>query len=162
MRGWFVVHAEDAHSNKSALIPPPLIELESLARQVRQLQPEAAPAGDRGGATRALRRRLDPQTINELVARYTAGEGSGDLSTEIGISKSGLLRLLRTEGVNLRKQPMTPRNANRAAWLYESGLTITEVVEQIGYFYSTVRKSLNESGVAMRPKGIKRSSLGRR
>lgn len=92
---------------------------------------------------------------------YTAGEGSGDLSTELGISKSGLLRLLRTKGVNLRKQPMTPLDANRAAWLHQSGLTITKLVEKIGYSYSTVRKSLNAGVVAMRPMGIKRPSLGR-
>lgn len=100
-------------------------------------------------------------SIRKRSMSYTAGEGSGDLSTELGISKSGLLRLLRTEGVNLRKQPMTPLDANRAAWLHQSGLTITKLVEKIGYSYSTVRKSLNAGGVAMRPMGIKRSSLGR-
>lgn len=56
----------------------------------------------------------------------------------------------------MRKQAITPWDAKRAARLYESGLSITEVVERIGYSYSTVRKSLHESGVAMRPKGIKR------
>lgn len=93
------------------------------------------------------------------MARYHAGETSGDLSTEIGISKSGLLRLLRSEDVAMRKQPITTGDAKRAARFYENGLSIMEIVEQIGYSYSTIRKSLNASGVAMRSKGIRRSSL---
>lgn len=59
----------------------------------------------------------------------------------------------------MRKQAIAPRDAKRAAGLYKSGLSITEVVEQIGYSYSTVRKSLHESSVVLRPRGIKRSSL---
>ena len=111
---------------------------------------------------RNLRRRLAPQTIAEVVTRYDAGEDTPSLSREYGISKCGLLRLLRNEGVTLRKQPMTPREAEEAARLYKSGLSITEVGERIGYSYSTLRKSLHRSGVAMRPKGIKRSSSHRR
>ena len=61
----------------------------------------------------------------------------------------------------MRKQAITSADAKQAARLYESGMAISEVVEQIGYSYSTVRKSLHESGVAMRPKGIKRYSLGK-
>lgn len=59
----------------------------------------------------------------------------------------------------MRKQAMTPADAKHAAKLYDSGMSITEIVERIGYSYSTIRKSLNQSGVAMRPKGIKRSAL---
>ena len=56
---------------------------------------------------------------------------------------------------------MTAADAKQAAQLYEGSMSITEIVEQIGYSYSTVRKSLHESGVAMRPKGIKRSTLNK-
>lgn len=59
----------------------------------------------------------------------------------------------------MRKQAIIPRDAERAARLYERGLSITEVVERIGYSYSTVRNSLHESGVAMRPKGVKRKPM---
>jgi len=110
---------------------------------------------------RSLRRRLDPQTIQELVTRYSAGETSVNLSREFGISKCGFLQIMRSERVALRKQPIAPEDAKRAVQLYESGLSIAEIVEQIGYSYSTVRKSLNDNGVVMRPKGIKRSSLNR-
>lgn len=151
-----LVHAVDTHSNKSALIPPSLIELERLAHQSRLLQPDTALATVRGGEMRNLRRRLAPQTIEELVARYNAGEDTPALSREYGISKTGFLELLRAEGVSLRRRSMTPQDAERAVRLYESGLKIDEVVERLGYSYGAVRKRLHESGVALRPKGIKR------
>lgn len=59
----------------------------------------------------------------------------------------------------MRKQAIASTDAKLAVRLYEDGMSITEIVEQIGYAYSTVRKSLHESGVAMRPKGIKRTAL---
>ena len=59
----------------------------------------------------------------------------------------------------MRKQPITPRDAERAACFYKDGLSITEIADRIGYSYSAIRKSLHQGGVAMRPKGIKRSSL---
>lgn len=110
---------------------------------------------------RNLRRRLAPQTIAELVARYNAGANTPALSREYGISKTGLLELLHTEGVSLRRRSVTPEVADRAVRLYESGLTIDEVMEQVGYSYSTIQRMLHEKGVAMRPKGIKRSALNK-
>lgn len=56
----------------------------------------------------------------------------------------------------MRKQPITPEDANRAVQLYESGLVISEVAEAISSSYGAVRKVLHECGVTMRPKGIKR------
>lgn len=90
------------------------------------------------------------------MSRYQAGDGTPTLCREFGLSKGGILQLLRSEGVLMRKQALTSADAKRAVRLYEGGMSITEIVEQIGYSYSTVRKSLHESGVAMRPKGIKR------
>jgi hypothetical protein len=131
--------------------------LAKLARKSRKIDPDSVAVGVQEVPTRSLRRRLSPQETAELVTRYNAGEVSPALSKEYGISKCGLLQLLRKEGVSLRKQAITPEDAKRAARLYESGLTIDEVVEQIDSSYSTVRKVLHQSGVIMRPKGIKRS-----
>lgn len=158
-RLWFLVQPVDRHSNKSALIPPPPGELANLAGKSGSINPNSALAEEKDVPTRTLQRRLSPHDRAELVARYIAGEGTPALSREYGMSKCALLRLLRNEGVTLRKRATTPRDAERAARLYESGLSIAEIVERIGYSYSTVRKSLLGSGVAMRPKGIKRRSI---
>lgn len=109
--------------------------------------------------TRSLRRKLPPEVIDEIVSRYLSGEFTTDLSCEYGISKSGLLKLLRAEGVSIRKRSITSEDTDRVVQLYEGGMSITEIVEQIGYSYSTVRKSLHHSGVVVRLKGIKRSSI---
>jgi hypothetical protein len=56
----------------------------------------------------------------------------------------------------MRNLPITSRDAERAAHLYEKSLSIGEIVDQIGYSFSTIRGALHRGGVAMRPKGIKR------
>lgn len=137
-------------------MPPAPGELAKLVRKTGRLNPDSVPAEEKEVPLRTLQRRLSPQVRADLVARYIAGEDTPALSREYGISKCGLLHLLRKEGVTMRKQAIAPRDAERAARLYTSGLSITEVVERIVYSYSTVRKSLHASGVAMRPKGIKR------
>lgn len=105
---------------------------------------------------RSLRRRLSPQVIEELVARYNAGEVTPALSREYGISKTGLLQLFQSEGVLLRRQAITSGDAETAVRLYESGLTIKQVVRQVGYSFGTIRRVLHENGVSVRTSGIRK------
>jgi AraC-like DNA-binding protein len=47
--------------------------------------------------------------------------------------------------------------------LYQRGLTIDEVVDQVGYSFSTVRRMLHANGVAVRVRGVgKREDSGER
>ena len=108
---------------------------------------------------RSLRRRLAPQVIAELVARYNTGEGTLALSREYGISKTGLRELLQAEGVSMRKQAITPEDVEKAVRLYERGLTVVQVVKEVGYSYGTIRRVLHENGVAMRATCIKKRSV---
>lgn len=140
--------------------PSPAADLIAwLAAQSREIDWDAVPDTPTQEPVRALRRRLSPEMRQEIVARYLSGENSLPLSRAYGVSKTGLLDLLRREGVELRRRPITESDARWAARLYESGMSISEVVEQIGYSFSTVRRALHRSGVAMRPKGVRRSSL---
>lgn len=102
---------------------------------------------------RSLRRRLSPQQIEELVARYNAGLDTPALSRAYGISRGGLRKLLLAQGVSFRKQPMTHEDAKRAVRLYERGLTINQVVDQVGYSFSTIRRMLHANGVSVRERG---------
>jgi len=106
---------------------------------------------------RSLRRRLPPYEIEELVARYNRGEFAPALSRTFGVSRGGLRTLLLAEGVSFRGHAITPEDVEKAVRLYESGLTITQVVAQIGYSYGTIRKALHDHGTRMRL-----SSRGRR
>jgi site-specific DNA recombinase len=141
-----LVQPTDGHSNKSPLSPPSPDEVVRLAQLSRRVHPEttfkrtqAAPSPHR-----SLRRRLSPQTIEELVARYAAGEKILALSREFGISDSGLRQLLLAEGVSLRGHAITVEDAETAVQLHEYGLTVKQVVEQIGYSEGTIRKILRE------------------
>jgi hypothetical protein len=113
----------------------------------------SAPVEAQEVSVRSLRRRLTWRQIEELVARYNAGEDTPALSRAYGISRGGLRKLLLAQGVSFRKQPMTPEDARRAVRLYERGLTIDEVVEQVGYSFSTIRRMLHANGVTVRERG---------
>lgn len=67
---------------------------------------------------------------------------------------SRLRHLLQGEGVNLRVHGITPEDAEKAARLYESGLTIRKVAEEIGSSFGTIQRALHENGVEMRASGI--------
>jgi AraC-like DNA-binding protein len=106
---------------------------------------------------------LSAQQIEELAVRYNAGEDTPELSRAFGISRGGLRKLLLAQGVSFRKQPMTRDDAERAIRLYQRGLTINEVVDQVGYSFSTVRRMLHANGVAVRVRGVgKREASGER
>lgn len=143
------MHPTDGHSNKSQLAPPSPGEVAKLAQLSCRIHSDANTKGTPAAQHRSIRRRLAPQAIEELVARYAAGEETPALSREFGISASGLRDLLRAEGVSLRGHAITVQDAERAVHLYLSGLTITQVVAHIGYSHGTIRKSLIKHGVVV-------------
>lgn len=145
-----LVHPGDGHSNNSRLSPPDSGEIARLSHVSRSIQPAVVPAGNQAAPQRSLRRRLSPQAIEALVARYKAGEVVPALSQEFGISASGLRELLRTEGVPLRGHKITTADADKAIRLYRSGLTINQVAKQVGYSWGTINSVLVNNGVALR------------
>ena len=54
----------------------------------------------------------------------------------------------------MRRQPITPEDAERAVQLYWGGLTIKQVVGLVGYSFGTIRRVLHVNGVALRASGI--------
>lgn len=46
----------------------------------------------------------DKETINDIVARYEAGDGLRDLAKDFGIAASRIRRYLKTRGVEVREQ----------------------------------------------------------
>jgi len=149
-----LVGTVDRHSNKSVLSPPTPGEVATLAKQFRGMPSGTIPVELQEAAARSLRRRQSPQAIEELVARYNAGEDTPALSRAYGISRGGLRKLLLAQGVSFRKQPMTAEDADRAVRLYERGLTIKQVVGQVGYSFSTIRRMLHANGVVVRERGV--------
>jgi AraC-like DNA-binding protein len=143
-----MVHPVSGHSNKSQLEPPSLDEIAKLAQLSRKPHSKVKPMLEHVTPPRNLRRRLTPQAIEELVARYTAGEQTPALSRAFGISESSVRRLLRDEGVTLRGHKITATDVQKAVRLYERGLTINQVAREVGYSWGTIRRVLLESGIS--------------
>lgn len=69
-------------------MPPALGEVVQLAQMSRAATPKAPSKPKQAAPHRNLRRRLSPPAIDELVARYTAGETTPALSQEFEISET--------------------------------------------------------------------------
>ena len=83
--------------------------------------------------------RLGKVELDQLVARYEAGESTTALSTEAGIAKSSLLRLLENRGVVRRKQGLTPEIERQILKLRAEGVVIRTIAKQVGVSYDTAR-----------------------
>lgn len=151
--GSFVVHTVDAHSNNSGaeLAPPSAIQLARLAQQSRAIHPADSIVTRNQTPMRSLQRRLTPEVRQSIVSRYAAGESAKALSEEFDISRDGVRKLLKRAGVTIRPQNVvTSQAAKRIVHLYDSGLTIKEVVAQVGTSFGTVRRVLYKHGGVMR------------
>lgn len=137
-------------SRKSGLLPPPLLEIAKLAEQSRTVSASKAPKPDKKVAHPFLKRRLAAKTIETIVARRKSGEKVKALCEEYGISESGLNDLMTRAEAPVRANPITSEDIDTAVQLYESGLTVKQVVKQLGYSIRTIRRVLHEQGVQMR------------
>jgi len=66
------------------------------------------------------------------------------------LGKGTVLRLLREQGVQLRRQRMSPDEVEQAIQLYGHGLSIATVGAQLGYGDGTIWRALKRAGVTMR------------
>lgn len=107
----------------------------------------------RGGASHALDLPMD-----ELVARYEAGEGLGTLSRVYECSPMTIRKRLGAAGITIREPG---RNNNAVIDLdidgivtayRDDGLKLSEVAERYGVSTNTITRRLVEAGVTIRPK----------
>lgn len=144
-----------AHSNYSRRVPLPLSELQKLAALAVSVGPSITADPPKPWS---VRRRLTTEVRAEIVARYQAGIGTPELCCEYELSKYSVLKLLREEGVQMRRQPLTPSQRQNAVRLYEDGETIDAVAEKLNASYGRVREALLEAGVVLHPPGRRRVS----
>ncbi|BAD56908.1 hypothetical protein [Nocardia farcinica] len=119
-------------------------------------QVDAAPprrTSNAGGDVRPRRldRRLSDTTIASIVQGYRGGASTNRLCEQYGLSKGGLLKILREHGVEMRYQPMTEDEIDWAVELYIEGQSLNTVARQLGKAKGSVRKALMAEGVEMRP-----------
>jgi DNA-binding CsgD family transcriptional regulator len=104
-------------------------------------------------AARSLRRRLEPAQIKRIVADYESGATTPSLCQTYGLSKTGVLRLLRDEGVALRRRPLTHEQVEMARMLYQHGQSIMAIATRLDTSYNNVRQRLVKEEVQLRLRG---------
>jgi hypothetical protein len=99
----------------------------------------------------ALVSRLEPTDVDAAVASYLAGSSARQVAAELGVSKSGLLDLLRRRGVEPRqRRSLDTAQVDEAIRLYRSGCLLREIGDVLGVSRDGVRLALRSRGVAMR------------
>lgn len=102
---------------------------------------------------RPLRRRLQPALITELVEKYRSGATTPSLCVEYSISKGGLLKLLRDQGVQLRRQSLSDEQIREAIALYRKGQSLATIAADLEVSYNCVRHAFVGAGIERRPRG---------
>lgn len=95
--------------------------------------------------------RLSDEVRADVATRYAAGETSTALAKEYGVAKSTILGILRAKNVVVRRQPLAPEQVSEATRLYESGLSLSQVAEQLKINQETMRVAIIAAGVELRP-----------
>ncbi len=103
--------------------------------------------------SRRLRRRLEPELIREIVTKYDSGSMTPALCEEYGLSKTGILAMLREEGVALRRRTLTDEQVQFAVERYEAGDSIAAIAAGLNTSYNNVRQRLPKKEVRLRPRG---------
>ena len=85
-----------------------------------------------------------------MVERYRAGETSTTLAEEYDVAKSTILGIIRANNVVVRRQPMTREQVREAKRRYVSGLSLSQVAEQLGVNQETMRVAILADGVKLR------------
>jgi hypothetical protein len=117
-------------------------ELQSHARTGTTAPPDAFP----------LAVRLGGDAIDHAAAAYVAGASSREIARSLGVSKSGLLELLRSRCVPIRRRRvLTAEQIAEGARLYQGGLLLREIAERFDVSTEQVRQALIRHGVRMRP-----------
>lgn len=96
-----------------------------------------------------VRRRLSPEVIAQVVERYRAGATAAELGAEHGVSKNGMLKLLREQGVQIRTKSLPTAVVTQAKRLHERGVSMRQVSEQLGVSRTALRRNFQKMGVGV-------------
>ncbi len=93
---------------------------------------------------------LQPEEVDELVDAYTSGLTVYEIAKRFKCHRTTVSGHLKARGVEMRRTPMTEADVDRAAELYESGLSFAKVGQMLGRDGETIRQRLIERGARIR------------
>jgi len=122
--------------------------LESLIRKLPSLDAPVEPSPKRPKPSRA--RQLDDKQVQRLIEGYQAGATVYELGGRFGIARQTVGKILKREGVMMRRRGLTAEQVDEAVRLYESGWSLVRVGERMNIDPTTVLNRLRERRVRMR------------
>ena len=100
---------------------------------------------------RVVGHRLTSEEVDLLVAAHARGATSAALGVEFGVHRSTVVLHLRRRGVAPAPSPaLSEAEIVEAARLYESGISINSVAQELDRSATTVRRRLLALGVHLR------------
>lgn len=93
---------------------------------------------------------LGPQLVAQLITDYRAGVPTTQLTGIYGIGKDTVLRILESNGVPRRNQPLSPELAAKAIELYTKGWSLAKVGNKFGREHTVIRDVLVKAGIPRR------------
>jgi predicted HTH domain antitoxin len=93
---------------------------------------------------------LGPDQVTAVAAGYQAGRTIKELGAEFGIHSTVVSRILKEQGITLRLKPMSEKDVELAIELYQAGLSLMRVSEQVTKSPGTIRSELLRHGVSIR------------
>lgn len=117
-------------------------------------EPSANDPAPSGPPTRQKQRRLAPDQIDEVVARYVDGESIDGLARAYGINRTTVISHLERNGIQRRRNPrkMTDAKAKAAADRYATGISLAVVAAEFGVCDRTLRREFESLEVEIRPR----------
>ncbi len=104
-----------------------------------------------------LSKRFGAEKVSEIVGRAKAGESARSLAQELGVANSALTRMLREQGVTIRKAKVSAEDEQALARAYEAGSTIADLEKSFKLSHGAVLRALHRAGVEMRAKAPRRA-----
>lgn len=94
--------------------------------------------------------RLDPATVEQLMADYRDGMPTTQLMQTYHLSKGAILRIMDAHAVPRRNSALSPHDQTTAIRLYQQGWSLARVGAYLNRDAGTIQNALIRSGVPRR------------
>lgn len=97
-------------------------------------------------------RAFTPEEIQKIVTAYQSGKASYELGAEFNCSKTTIVKLLKQQGVPLRKSGRTRAKVDdkKVIRMYKEMHTIKEISKNLNVDTQVISRCLKENGVKLR------------
>jgi len=121
------------------------------SRSERPASKDRAPSDyELHGPIRQRQIRLTETLTIELVARYKQGATIYELAKDFDCNRHTVAIRLKKAGVRMRHSSPNKEEIEQMVRLYESGMSLAKVSEQIGYSPGTIHHYLRSQGAQIR------------